>query len=114
MSCGPLDELIALHDELGVFDALGEVKYQRQRAGSEYELQLRTIEVLPVLEAGSLSGAVRQLFQEPAILLHLGWSPLQLQTGDDEHSLLARLSGVVALFRLRRVLLLPTRQRQRP
>jgi len=84
MSCGPLDELIALHDELGVFDALGEVKCQRQRAGIEDELQLRTIAVLPFLEAGSLSGAAQQLFQEPAILLHLGWSPLQLQTGDNE------------------------------
>jgi len=84
MACGPLDQLIGLHDELGVFDALGEVECQRQRTGIDDELLLRTVAVLPFLEAGSLSGAAQQLFREPAILLHLGWSPFQLQAGDNE------------------------------
>ena len=68
MACGPLDQLIGLHDELGVFDALGEVECQRQRTGIDDELLLRTVAVLPFLEAGSLSGAALQLFREPALL----------------------------------------------
>ena len=33
MGSGPLDELLALHIELGVFDALDELPVVRQRAG---------------------------------------------------------------------------------
>jgi hypothetical protein len=33
MSTGPLDELVELHDELGILTALGRMKVQRQRRG---------------------------------------------------------------------------------
>lgn len=84
MSSGPLDELVALHDELGVYDALDAVECVRQRGGVPDKLLLRTAATLPFIECSSLSGAAGQLFGEPAILLHLGWSPLQISIGDNE------------------------------
>jgi len=33
MACGPLDELVALHDELGVFHVLDRLPVGRERAG---------------------------------------------------------------------------------
>ena len=39
---------------------------------------------MPFVEQGSLSGAAEQLFSEPAGLLHLGWSPLQIEIVDNE------------------------------
>lgn len=84
MSSGPLDELVALHDELGVFESLDAVLCRRKRRGVEDKLLLRTVATLPFIAASSLSGAAGQLFGEPAILLHLGWSPLQLSIGDNE------------------------------
>lgn len=84
MASGPLDELVALHDELGIFDALEDLPTARQRRGIEDSLLLRTAAVLPFLPAAALSGAAQQLFGEPAILLRLGWSPLQIQMGDNE------------------------------
>lgn len=83
-SSGPLDELVALHDELGVFEALDAVPCQRKRRGVDDKLLLRTAAVLPFIETSALSGAAGQLFGEPAILLHLGWSPLQISLGDNE------------------------------
>jgi hypothetical protein len=47
-------------------------------------LLLRTAAVLPFLPPPALDSAARQLFGEPAILLHLGWSPLQIRIGDNE------------------------------
>ena len=84
MGCGPLDELVALHEELGIFDALDALPTGRQRRGVEDDLLLRTLAVLPFLETASLSGAAAELFREPAVLLHLGWSPLQIRIGDNE------------------------------
>lgn len=84
MSSGPLDDLVALHDELGVFDALDGLPTSRKREGLEDGLLLRTTAVLPFLETSSFTGAAGQLFGEPALLLHLGWSPLQLWIGDNE------------------------------
>jgi hypothetical protein len=80
---GPLDELVALHDELGVFAALEQVTTARQRAGVADRLLLRTLAVLPFVGTGGLRGAADQLFGEPAILLQLGWSPVQLRQGDN-------------------------------
>jgi len=40
MSSGPLDELVALHDEVGVFSALDAVELARERAGSADRLLL--------------------------------------------------------------------------
>lgn len=80
---GPLDELVALHNELGVFEALDRLPVQRQRAGIADELLMRTLATLPLLPEAGLDPAARLLFQEPAILLRLGWAPTQIQAGDD-------------------------------
>lgn len=84
MSSGPLDELVALHDELGVFTALKDLTVQRQRGGVPDHLLLRTLAVLPFLEGHSFRAATGQLFREPAVLLHLGWSAFQIRAGDNE------------------------------
>ena len=83
MASGPLDELIALHIELGVFDALDHLPVDRQRAGIDDALLLRTLATLPFLPEAGLDPAARLLFQEPAILLQLGWAPTQIQAGDN-------------------------------
>ncbi len=83
LSCGPLDELAALHEQLGVFDALDRLAVQRQRAGVPDHLLLHTLATLPFLSASSLSGAAGALFREPAILLQIGWAPVQIRQGDN-------------------------------
>ena len=83
-SSGPLDELVAFHRELGILDLLSELEVDRSRRGIEDGLLLRTLAVLPFLESASLTGAAGQLFGEPALLLELGWSPLQITWGDNE------------------------------
>ncbi len=80
---GPLDELVALHQELGIFEAVNQVEMSRQRAGLPDELLLRTLATLPFLEEGSLSGASGALFGEPAVLLQLGWAPVQIRAGSN-------------------------------
>lgn len=84
MASGPLDELVALHDELGVLAALDSLNPQRKREGIDDRLLLRTLAVMPFLECHSFTGAAELLFQDPAILLHLGWSPFQIRMGDSE------------------------------
>lgn len=81
MSSGPLDELVALHRELGVFDVLDEAELTRRRAGVADDLLLRTAATLPFVEAASLSGASEVLFKEPAILLELGWTAAAISGG---------------------------------
>jgi hypothetical protein len=83
MACGPLDELVALHEELGILAAVAGVVTQRQRAGLADGLLLRTLATLPFLAAASLGGAAGALFREPAILLQLGWAPAQIRAGDN-------------------------------
>ena len=80
---GPLDELVALHLELGVFDALDQLPVHRERAGVADALLFRTLAVLPSLSEPGLDPAARLRFREPAILLHLGWTPAQIQAGDN-------------------------------
>jgi hypothetical protein len=82
MASGPLDELIALHMELGVFDALDRLPVDRQRAGIDDPLLFRTLAALPFLPEPGLDPSARLLFQEPAVLLQLGWAPAQIQAGD--------------------------------
>jgi hypothetical protein len=82
MSCGPLDELLALHDELGAFRLLDRLPVPRQRAGLPDPLLLRTLAALPFLAEHSLAGAAGALFREPAVLLQLGWAPAQIRDGD--------------------------------
>jgi hypothetical protein len=83
MASGPLDELVALHEELGIFAILEEVEVQRERAGVSDELLLRTLATLPFVEQASLSGASEVLFREPAVLLQLGWAPVQIRAGSN-------------------------------
>jgi hypothetical protein len=84
MASGPLDDLVALHHELGIFDILDTLEVHRSRRGIDDGLLLRTLATLPFMEAASLEGAAGQLFSEPAVLLHLGWSALQIRGGDNE------------------------------
>jgi hypothetical protein len=81
MACGPLDELVALHDELGIFAALDRLQPQRQRTGLPDDLLVRTLATLPFLREPSLDGASGALFREPAVLLQLGWAPAQIREG---------------------------------
>src|SRR5205085_7210166 len=83
MASGPLDELVALHQELGIFAILDEVEVQRVRAGIDDELLLRTLATLPFVEQASLSGASEVLFREPAVLLQLGWAPVHIRAGSN-------------------------------
>ena len=84
MASGPLDELVALHLELGIFDALDAVPVARQRGGIADALLLRTLATLPFLPEAALDPAAKLLFQEPALLLRLGWAPAQIQSGDNQ------------------------------
>src|SRR5579864_6015435 len=83
MASGPLDELVALHEELGVLAALEEVDSTRERAGISDVLLLRTLATLPFVAEASLSGAAGALFREPALLLQLGWAPVQIRQGSN-------------------------------
>src|SRR5437588_3179141 len=83
MASGPLDELVALHEELGILAIVEEVEAQRKRAGVPDELLLRTLATLPFVEQASLSGAAEVLFREPAVLLQLGWAPVQIRQGSN-------------------------------
>jgi len=80
---GPLDELIALHDEVGAFAALESLETHRSRAGLPEALLLRTVAVLPFLGHGGFRPLADALLREPAVLLRLGWSPVQVQQGDN-------------------------------
>ena len=83
MASGPLDELVALHEELGIMAIVDELEVQRARAGVADELLLRTLATLPFVEQASLSGASEVLFREPAVLLQLGWAPVQIRQGSN-------------------------------
>jgi hypothetical protein len=84
MASGPVDELVALHIELGIFEALDALPVARQRDGIADPLLLRTLATLPFLPEPGLDPAAKLLFQEPALLLHLGWAPAQIQAGDNQ------------------------------
>jgi hypothetical protein len=83
MASGRLDELVALHEELGIFAIVDELEVQRERAGVSDELLLRTLATLPFVEQASLSGGSSVLFGEPAVLLQLGWAPVQIRQGSN-------------------------------
>ena len=79
---GPLDRLIALHDELGACAAVEALDSVRGRAGLPAGLLLRTVAVLPFVGNGGFRPLADALFPEPGVLLRLGWSPLQVRRGD--------------------------------
>jgi len=83
MACGPLDELVALHIELGAFEALDRLPVARQREGVPDALLFHTLATLPFLREPALDPAARLVFQEPAILLRLGWTAARIQGGDN-------------------------------
>src|SRR5260370_295586 len=83
MASGPLDELVALHEELGIFRIVEQIEPQRKRAGVPDDLLLRTLATLPFVDQASLSGAAEVLFREPAVLLQLGWAPVQIRSGSN-------------------------------
>src|SRR5437016_5634212 len=83
MASGPLDELVALHEELGILRIVEQIEPQRKRAGVPDDLLLRTLATLPFVEQASLSGASEVLFGEPAVLLQLGWAPVQIRSGSN-------------------------------
>src|SRR5438132_8720139 len=83
MASGPLDELVALHEELGIFGVLDAVEARRARAGIPDELLLRTLATLPFVDQASLSGASEVLFREPAVRLQLGLAPVQIRSGSN-------------------------------
>ena len=63
MASGPLDELVALHIELGVFGALDGLAVLHERAGIDDSLLFRTLAVLPFLPEPGLDPSARALFQ---------------------------------------------------
>jgi len=83
MATGPLDELVALHEALGIFGVVEQLEVERKRAGRADGLLLRTLATLPFVEQASLSGASEVLFREPAVLLQLGWAPVQIRSGSN-------------------------------
>src|SRR5512135_3604386 len=70
-SQGALDELAHLTAELGVWEALNVIQVSREREGIPDDLLLRTLTVLPFIEAVGLSAAAETLFQDAAVLLQL-------------------------------------------
>ena len=83
MASGPLDELVALHEEVGILAIVEQLEVQRKRAGGPDAMLLRTLAALPCVEQASLSGATEVLFREPAVLLQLGWAPVQIRAGSN-------------------------------
>jgi hypothetical protein len=78
---GALDALAHLAWELEVLEAVKLIEVERERAGVPDELALRTLAVLPFIEALSLSAAANTLFEDAGVLLQLGYTAVQIQTG---------------------------------
>ena len=78
---GALDALAHLAWELEVLEAVNLIQVEREREGVPDELLLRTLAVLPFVEALSLSAAANTLFEDAAVLLQLGYTAPQIQDG---------------------------------
>lgn len=78
---GALDALAHLAWELGVLEAVKLIQVERQREGIPDEWLLRTLAVLPFVEAIGLSAAADTLFADAAVLLQLGYTAVQIQAG---------------------------------
>jgi hypothetical protein len=81
---GALDALAYVSYELGVLEAAAAIKVNRERAGIPDELLLRTLAVLPFVEAIGLSEAANTLFEDAAVLLQLGYTAIQVSGGFNE------------------------------
>lgn len=78
---GALDALAHLACELEVLEAVKLIQVEREREGVPDELLLRTLAVLPFVEAMSLSAAANTLFEDAAVLMQLGYTAIQIQEG---------------------------------
>lgn len=78
---GALDALAHLAWELEVLEAVKLIQVERERDGVPDELLLRTLAVLPFVEALSLSAAANTLFEDAAVLVQLGYTAIQVQEG---------------------------------
>jgi hypothetical protein len=76
-----LEELVALTVELATFEMLDSLAVKREREGVPDSPLLHTLAVLPFLSQGSLSGSAKALLSDPAVLVQLGYAPVQLQHG---------------------------------
>ena len=79
MASGPLDELVALHQELGIFAIVDELEVQRARAGVPDELRLADAGDLAVCGASVLErrklGALPRTSRALAVGLGTGADP---------------------------------------
>lgn len=78
---GALDALAQLACELEVLEAVKLIEVERERTGIPDELALRTLALLPFIEAMSLSAAANTLFEDAGVLLQLGYTAVQIQEG---------------------------------
>lgn len=91
---GALDALAHVAWELGVLDAVKLITVERERKGIPDELLLRTLAVLPFVEALGLSTAAETLFEDAAVLLQLGYTAVQVQAGfNQRHAAGAEAKG---------------------
>jgi hypothetical protein len=91
---GALDALARVAWELGVLEAVKLITVEREREGIPDELLLRTLAVLPFVEALGLSTAAETLFEDAAVLLQLGYTALQVQDGfNQRHAAGAEAKG---------------------
>jgi hypothetical protein len=83
---GALDALVHLSWELGILEAINLIQVERERGGIPDELLLRTLAVLPFVEAIGISAAANTLFEDAAVLVKLGYTAVQIQNGfNDRH-----------------------------
>lgn len=96
---GALDELGHLTAALGVFTAATEaLTVNRRREGIPDDLLLRSLVMLPFIDATSLVDASSQLFGDPALLVQLGYTALQIREGfNDRYRTAAGHKSVEAL-----------------
>jgi hypothetical protein len=78
---GALDALTHLACELEVLEAAELIEVEREREGIPDEVLMRTLAILPFVEALSLSAAANTLFEDAAVLLQLGYTAIQIQEG---------------------------------
>lgn len=79
---GPLDDLAHLAAELDVFAAATEeLEVTRTRAGIPDDVLLRSLVVLPFIEATSLVDASTHLFADAAVLYQLGYTAIEIREG---------------------------------
>ena len=71
---GALDALAHLAWELEVLEAVRLIEVEREREGIPDEMLLRTLAIMPFVEAMSMSAAANTLFEDAGVLLQLGYT----------------------------------------